>query len=93
MALFKSSRISSFLGKFKTETANTPPKMLKCFKTTKSDLEKSFRSLEHTMLMSEGACMTNSIVVTDKTGSTCLTLWLYEQHKLIVVEDSKKMGH
>jgi len=44
------------------------------------------------MLMS-GVCMLNSIVVTDRTESTCLTLWLYQQHKLTVVEDSKKMGH
>jgi len=45
------------------------------------------------MLMSEGVCMPNSIVVTDRTESTCLTLWLYQQHKLTVVEDNKKMGH
>ena len=44
MALFKSSRISSFLGKFKTETASTPPKMFKSFKTTKTDLEKRFQA-------------------------------------------------
>jgi hypothetical protein len=37
--LFKSSRISSFLRKFKRETANIPPKMLKCFKTTKNESE------------------------------------------------------
>jgi hypothetical protein len=53
--------------------------------------KKGFRSLEHIMLMSEG--VTNSIVVTDKTENTCLNLWLYQQHKLTVVEECKKMGH
>lgn len=69
------------------------PKRSNTWRPLKLIWKKSFRSLEHTMLMSEGVCKTNSTVVTDKTESTCRTLWLYQQHKLTVVEDSKKMGH
>jgi hypothetical protein len=77
----------------KRKQQTSHPKCSNALRPLKIIWKHGFRSLEHTMLTSEGVCMLNSIVVTDRTESTYLTLWLYQQHKLTVVEDSKKMGH